>query len=86
MSTKTEFLSPVKTVDVFYMGTVVPLFTPPPSLTALPLSSTVACHKLKVKTFQKLSLIITHKLIRIMFDILHTQTGRGKKTEAESQN
>lgn len=72
---------------MYSMSSAAPLFTlPPPSLPAFPLSA-VACHKLKVETFQKLSLIITHKLIRKMFlDILHTQTGRGKKTEAKPQN
>lgn len=50
------------------------------------LCSTGACHKLKVKTFQKLWLIITHKLIRKLFlDILHTDV-EGKKTEAKPQN
>lgn len=70
------------------MSTVTPLFThPPPSLPAFPLYTALACHKLKDETFQKLSLIITHKLIRKIFlDILHTETGRGKKTEAKPQN
>lgn len=71
----------------YFMSKAAPLFTLPPlSLPAFPFS-TVACHKLKVKTFQKLSLIITHKLIRKMFlELLHTETGRGKKTEAKPPN
>lgn len=52
----------------YITSTAAPPFTlPPPSLPAFPLSSAVACHKLKVETFQKLSLIITHKLIRKCF-------------------
>lgn len=52
-------------------------------------SPSPACHKLKVETFQKLSLIITHKLIRKCFLTFSLTDGgrRGeKKTEAKPQN